>query len=107
MIDSHPASEIVGRTYWFEYHCYEGHDSADASLWYRSHQRVTVAREEASDAPPGSTAAERAAWATPRVFAVRFPDGTAGTAFEDELLDSPAAYQRPAPPLSPDAVPAR
>jgi hypothetical protein len=32
----------VGKTFWFEYHCYESPESCDAEIWYRSHQKVKV-----------------------------------------------------------------
>ena len=28
----------VGKTFWFEYNCYESPESCDAEIWYRSHQ---------------------------------------------------------------------
>jgi hypothetical protein len=31
----------LGKTYWFEYHCQDGHDSADAKLWCHSHQKAS------------------------------------------------------------------
>jgi hypothetical protein len=82
----------------FEYHCYEGHDSADAQLWYRSHQVVTVLFEDESDAWEGSTYDERAEAALPKVYRVRFADGFEGTAWEDELLTSVEHFYRPDPP---------
>jgi len=32
----------IGSKYWFEYHCYEGWDSADVEAWMHSHQQVEV-----------------------------------------------------------------
>ncbi len=75
----------------FEYHCYQGHDSADAKLWYHSHQPVTVLALIYSGA--ADTETERAEIGDPNVYSVQFPDGFIGDAFEDELLASPDNYQ--------------
>ena len=53
---------------WFEYHCWESFDSADADLWVRSHQQVTVLTVEVNDAEPGSTFEQRAEAATPWTY---------------------------------------
>lgn len=81
-----------GERAWFEYHCYQGHDSSDAQLWYRSHQPVTVLGLD----PKGEyveglwgTHEERADGGMPATYRVRFEDGHEGTAFEDELLRGP------------------
>ncbi|MCW2317095.1 hypothetical protein M2322_002649 [Rhodoblastus acidophilus] len=74
----------VGETAAFEYHCYMGHDSADAELWYRSHQPVTVlALVEKGN---GKTLMARRNNGEPRVYNVRFGDGFEYDACEDELL---------------------
>src|ERR1051326_2427982 len=75
----------------YEYHCYQGHDSADAQLWYRSHQPVTVMK--IVFAGSGRTAERRIANGEPRVYQVRFSDGHVGDVFEDELLVDPRFYQ--------------
>ena len=31
-----------GTVFFFEYRCWESHESCDAKLWYHSHQKVTV-----------------------------------------------------------------
>jgi hypothetical protein len=85
-----------GDTSWFEYHCYEGHDSADAELWYHSHQRVTVVKLEWRGV--GVTVQERAANGCSAGYRVRFSDGHTGDAFEDELLFSRRQFVRPDPP---------
>lgn len=90
-----------GSTAWFEYHCYQGHDSADAALWYRSQQEVTVlglspdSETEVADLPVG----ERLDVGMPMVWRVRFADGREGDVFDDELFVS-RAFFRPdgAPP---------
>src|SRR5450631_625772 len=78
----------------FEYHCYEGHDSADAQLWYRSHRQVTVLRRNWADEVANGVNGQP--WAvrnyecgTPATYQVRFDDGFEGTATEDELLTVP------------------
>lgn len=87
-----------GSTAWFEYHCTEAHDSADAELWYRSHQQVTVLHEGDHDGWPGSTFIERGEAGQPKVYRIRFADGYEHAAIEDELLTSTAGFDRPAPP---------
>lgn len=83
----------------FEYRCTESHDSADAHLWYRSHQVVTVVCEDPeSDAWEGSTYDERSEAGTPKVYNVRFSDGFVGTVWEDELLVRSEFFYRPDPP---------
>ena len=44
MNDEQTVCEVwpVGAFAWFEYHCWESPESADAPAWYRSHQRVEV-----------------------------------------------------------------
>lgn len=90
----------IGATYWFEYHCWESDESADAPLWHHSHQQALVVNEQDSDglAFTGSTYDERAEAGCPRVYTVRFADGLEWAACEDELLDSPGQFERPDPP---------
>ena len=84
---------------WFEYHCNESHDSPDAPLWYRSHQKVTVLKccnpeyfkEEKSFIA-------RCDAALVLVYTVRFQDGHVGDVFEDELMSSKKHFDRPNPP---------
>lgn len=90
------AREILTRC-WFEYHCNESHDSSDAPAWYHSHQEVTVLYPVNADDVP-ATRAERIEDGNPLVYHVLFDDGLTWHVFEDELLDSPAEFKRPAPP---------
>lgn len=83
---------------WFEYHCNESPDSEDAPAWYRSHQQVTVLRQGDNDGWEGSTFIQRSHACTPRTYIVRFADGLEWAVFEDELVNSPAAFERPDPP---------
>jgi hypothetical protein len=88
-----------GERAWFEYRCLESDDSADAALWHRSHQQVTVTGPLDTDpAAAGMTADERAEAGLPGTYPVLFADGHTGSAWEDELLAGPACYQRPDPP---------
>jgi len=89
-----------GETANYEYHCYEGHDSSDAHLWYRSHQPVTVVSIEESD-ESGDTMEERTDSGQVRVYRIRFADGFEATAWEDELLTDPQHWSRPDPPTPP------
>lgn len=104
--DIHREQWQPGEVAFFEYHCYEGHDSADAQAWYHSHQQVTVLEEcylGTPDSPRTAgivTASERSDAAWPVCYEVRFADGLTWTAFEDELLTRPY-YERPDPPNVP------
>lgn len=91
---------LPGEVAWFEYHCYEGHDSADAQAWYRSHQQVTVLRVS-EPGPEGTTAEERdeAGWS--RCYRVRFADGLEWDVFEDELLTGSEHFYCADPPAIP------
>ena len=93
-----------GTVLWFEYHCTESHQSAHAEWWYRSHQQVTVIRcvnaEDYGNAPQQ----DRCECGQPLVYTVRWSDGFEGDVFEDELLDSPDEYERPAPPQRPQQL---
>ncbi|KKM74802.1 hypothetical protein LCGC14_1396650 [marine sediment metagenome] len=90
----HKEKWTPGERAYFEYHCYQAHDSADASLWYRSHQPVTVVDvgEDPNDEP--TTMAERAESGDPLTYHIKFTDGYEGAAFEDELLTSPRYFER-------------
>lgn len=85
-----------GAVRWFEYHCNESDNSADAELWHRSHQLVTVGALTSEDF--GGTFKARCENGTPRVYAIRFSDGFEGEAFEDELLTWRKGYCRSDPP---------
>jgi hypothetical protein len=94
-----------GQILFFEYHCWESHASADAELWYRSHQRVKVLGLAPNDGYypkdkvlPIHSFADRCEAGCPICYKVKFTDGHIGDVFEDELLDSPKEYQRPNPP---------
>jgi len=69
----------------FEYHCYEGEDSADAELWHRTHQPVTILAR----LNKGSKYLEE------RMYRVRFADGFEHDVFDDELVATTADYYRP------------
>jgi hypothetical protein len=72
---------LAGGSRWFEYHCYEGEDSADAELWHHTHQKVEVGeRVEGCDVP---------------VYHVVFADGFEGDVFNDELVGDPSEFYRP------------
>lgn len=75
---------------YFEYRCFESDSSSDAALWRRSHNLVRVLgrSEDSEDFDLGE----------PLTFDIEFEDGRTGTAWEDELLRSPAEYTRPDPP---------
>ncbi len=80
-----------GDRVWFEYHCYESPKSADAQLWYRSHNPVTVGRmiERGS----GKDMAERGYNGHSAVFKIRFDDGAEFDATEDELLHNRSEWK--------------
>lgn len=88
-----------GEEKWFEYHCNESHNSADAELWYRSHQKVKILRiDNLQDFHESTTMEERLEdMGSPIVYNIRFEDGFEGSAFEDELLNSPEEYCRKDP----------
>jgi hypothetical protein len=66
---------------WFEYHCYEGEDSADAKLWHHTHQTVIVLSKLKDTELP--------------MYRVRFADDFEWDVFGDELLSSPKEFERP------------
>ena len=79
----------------FEYHCWESEESADASLWHHTHQQVVVLNELKSDAPDGTTILERLEAGVLKSYQIQFDDGYIDTAMEDELLKSPDGFVRP------------
>ena len=88
-----------GTSRWFEYHCWESDRSADAALWRRSHQRVTVVRTAPNDGMGVPTLKERIECGQPIAYVVRFNDGELFTAAEDELLTRRKQFKRPDPPV--------
>jgi len=66
----------------FEYHCYEGEDSADAELWHHTHQSVEVLAK-----------LEGGGYEI-RMYRVHFVDGLEWDVFDDELVSSSAQYER-------------
>lgn len=68
---------------WFEYHCWESEQSADAKLWHHTHQRCTVLRMHT----PAESDYED--------YEVVFADGFVGTACADELMYDRAGFYRP------------
>lgn len=93
------STPIAGTTKWFEYHCHEGLDSIDRDLWLRSHRQVRVVR--VAEAGYGVTPLQRAENGQPRIYSLQWEDGYEGDAFEDEIMDSPEAFERPDPPAFP------
>jgi hypothetical protein len=92
----------IGKRYWFEYHCWESHQSGDAEVWYRSHQQCVVlsfARIGADGDPCFfSTIQERGEAGHCLTYRVRFDDGLEWTVFEDELMTTRDHFCRPDPP---------
>lgn len=92
---------MPGEEAFFEYHCEESPESSDSVLWYHSHQKVKILREEPSDAPPEMPLEERQECGAPKVYKIEFSDGLTHIALEDELMTNPAGYFRPDPPKFP------
>jgi hypothetical protein len=88
----------IGQKLYFEYHCFESHESQDAELWYRSHQLITIIGFAPNDGWDMKTRQERNEAGHPIVYEVEFTDGFIGHALEDELLDNENEYCRPDPP---------
>lgn len=91
----------IGNEYFFEYHCLESHDSSDAELWYKSHQKVTILEILEPDFTPSKTFKERMEEGLPLTYLVRFNDGFTYHAMEDELMETEEHFSRPCPPLIP------
>jgi hypothetical protein len=85
----------VGKTFWFEYHCYESPESCDAEIWYRSHQKVKVIGVSEWSYDDKEWRQEDG---NPRVYLVQWEDGFQYDVFEDELMESPNEFYRPSPP---------
>lgn len=68
---------------YFEYHCYEGEDSADAELWHHTHQYVHVLCQLADRD------------VDVQMYKVAFEDGLEYDVFGDELLAGPDEGYRP------------
>ena len=87
---------VGGESAWYEYHCWRDHQSCDAELWYRDHQRVTVISlgdgEGCRMLLAGESREERQREALPACYRVQFADGHIGTAMEDELLADPVFF---------------
>jgi len=88
--------DVVGKEFWFEYHCFESPKSCDAELWYRTHNKVLVL----SIVELGclETKLERLLEGCPRVYRVVFEDGFEYVVFEDELMESKEEFERPDAP---------
>jgi hypothetical protein len=96
----------------FEYQCYQGHDSCDANLWYRSHQPVTVLgiepdQEEVNLQEPWAAPSmdERGEIGLPKYYRIRFPDGLEHTCWESELVESPSHLDPEGAPPPVEGVP--
>ena len=89
----------VGQRLWFEYHCWEDSRSADAQLWYHSHQQCVVLGMVECDGYDIYEQSERYYSACTIAYRVRFDDGEEFDVVEDELLDSRDEFCRPDPPL--------
>ncbi len=89
---------IVGREWWFEYHCSEDHRSQDAQLWYHSHQKILILRVVEHDADLAMSREDRAGNGTPIAYQGRFRDGYEHTVLDDEVLESRKGFYRPDPP---------
>lgn len=90
----------VGDRFWFEYHCWESHDSKDAKLWYHSHQQCEVLGmiPNAGVDCDIRSQIERFEIGHQIVYRCRFDDGFEWDVFEDELLDDKSDFERPDPP---------
>ena len=68
----------------FEYHCYEGEDSADAELWHHTHQSIEVLARTQHGHHDGPT---------PTMYRIRFADGYECEVWDDELVLSPGQFE--------------
>jgi len=89
---------VIGRRYWFEYHCWESHESGDAKVWYHSHQQCVVLGFAKCDPCFFQTIQERGEAGHCLLYRVRFDDGLEWDVFEDELMDDQEQFCRPDPP---------
>lgn len=87
----------IGKRYWFEYHCFESEQSADADIWYHSHQEIEVLGLAQTDVLY-TTKRERLENACPLVYNALFGDEFKCDVFEDEILNSKDEFERPDPP---------
>ncbi len=71
---------------WFEYHCYEGEDSADAILWHHTHQQVIVLRKITDSIEEAEVG---------KMYRAKFSDGFEYDVCDDELVKSPTDFERP------------
>jgi hypothetical protein len=90
---SETTDDVVGKEFWFEYHCFESPKSCDAELWYRTHNKVLVL--SIVELGCGETKLERLLEGCPRVYRVVFEDGFEYDVFEDELMESKEKFERP------------
>jgi hypothetical protein len=86
----------IGKSYWFEYHCWESDESSDAELWHHSHQKVEIIAM--TEPGYGDTEEQRFENTQTAMFKVRFSDGLESEAAEDEILESKKQFERPDPP---------
>lgn len=68
---------------WFEYHCWESEESADAELWHHTHQQVEILRILTPDESDYE------------MYEVRFADGFTAHADWDELYNTKKKFWRP------------
>lgn len=87
-----------GQRVWFEYHCNESHDSADAELWYHSHQKCVILGLAECDGHDIQSESERFESGCLLVYVVQFEDGKKFHACEDELMTNKKNFCRPDPP---------
>ena len=71
---------------WFEYHCYEGEDSSDAELWHHTHQQVIILNKITEGVEEREVG---------KMYRVKFVDGFQYDVCDDELVKSPADFERP------------
>ena len=87
-----------GSRLWFEYHCWESPESADAELWYHTHQEITVLGFAKCDQPCARSFKERVEAGGQLLYKVRFDDGLEYDVFEEELMSNVKGFCRPNPP---------
>lgn len=99
-----PIKEIweIGARLWFEYRCYESHDSCDAKLWYHSHQQCIVIDVSFCGYDPGMFDKTRRGREGPKdqiTYKCRFDDGFEWDVCEEELHSNRKFFWRPDPPV--------